>query len=305
MEQLLEELLAPSRPYTKEGRLADYIPELSKADPNALGIYVVSSDGKHSWAGSYNQPFTIQSIVKPILLLLALMDNGIDAVRARVGVEATGKPFDAINTSEQALDSEHLNPMVNMGAIVMCTLIRGETYQERFTRLLDLTRKLADNPDITVDEAVYRSEKSHGSKNRALAYLLKTYGFLQDDVEEVLDCYFRACSIRVDCRDLAHIAAVLANRGRAPGSDERIFPARFAQYVNAILLTCGMYDGSGEFAIRVGLPAKSGVGGGIMAAVPTRMGIGIFSPALDRKGNSVAGIHLLEQLSQRLFLSIF
>ena len=156
-----------------------------------------------------------------------------------------------------------------------------------------------------MDEAVYRSEKSHGSKNRALAYLLKTYGFLQDDVEEVLDCYFRACSIRVDCRDLAHIAAVLANRGRAPGSDERIFPARFAQYVNAILLTCGMYDGSGEFAIRVGLPAKSGVGGGIMAAVPARMGIGIFSPALDRKGNSVAGIHLLEQLSQRLFLSIF
>ena len=305
MEQLLEELLAASRPYTREGRLADYIPELSKADPNALGIYVVSSDGKHSWAGSYNQPFTIQSIVKPILLLLALMDNGIDAVRARVGVEATGKPFDAINASEQALDSEHLNPMVNMGAIVMCTLIRGETYQERFARLLDLTRKLADNPDITVDEAVYRSEKSHGSKNRALAYLLKTYGFLQDDVEEVLDCYFRACSIRVDCRDLAHIAAVLANRGRAPGSDERIFPARFAQYVNAILLTCGMYDGSGEFAIRVGLPAKSGVGGGIMAAVPTRMGIGIFSPALDRKGNSVAGIHLLEQLSQRLFLSIF
>ena len=195
--------------------------------------------------------------------------------------------------------------MVNMGAIVMCTLIRGETYQERFTRLLDLTRKLADNPDITVDEAVYRSEKSHGSKNRALAYLLKTYGFLQDDVEAVLDCYFRACSIRVDCRDLAHIAAVLANRGRAPGSDERIFPARFAQYVNAILLTCGMYDGSGEFAIRVGLPAKSGVGGGIMAAVPTRMGIGIFSPALDRKGNSVAGIHLLEQLSQRMYLSIF
>ena len=305
MEQLLEELLAASRPYTKEGRLADYIPELSKADPNALGIYVVSSDGKHSWAGSYNQPFTIQSIVKPILLLLALMDNGIDAVRARVGVEAKGKPFDAINTSEQALDSEHLNPMVNMGAIVMCTLIRGETYQERFARLLDLTRKLADNPDITVDEAVYRSEKSHGSKNRALAYLLKTYGFLQDDVEEVLDCYFRACSIRVDCRNLAHIAAVLANRGRAPGSDERIFPARFAQYVNAILLTCGMYDGSGEFAIRVGLPAKSGVGGGIMAAVPTRMGIGIFSPALDRKGNSVAGIHLLEQLSQRMYLSIF
>ena len=305
MEGLLERLLEECLHFTTQGRVADYIPELAKANPDALGIYVIGSEGKHSWAGDCHQPFTIQSVVKPILLLQALLDNGVELVQSRVGVEATGKPFDAINAGDQSLDSGHINPMVNMGAIVMCTLIRGATYEERFQRLLELTRKLAGDESIGVDEAVYRSEKSHGSKNRALAYLLKSYGLLEDDVEEVLDCYFRACSIQVDCRALAHIGAVLSNRGRLPVSNQRIFPSALARYVNAILMTCGMYDGSGEFAMRVGVPAKSGVGGGIMAVVPTRMGIGIYSPALDSKGNSMAGIHLLERLSKELYLSIF
>ena len=305
MEELLEQLVELCRADTVLGRLADYIPELTKANRQGLGVYVVGGDGKRSWAGDHAKKFTIQSIVKPILLLQALLDNGIDTVQAHVGVEATGKPFDAINYTDQKLDSQHLNPMVNMGAIVLCTLIHGATYREKFDRLLELTRRLAGNPDIQVDEAVYRSEKSHGSKNRALAYLLKSYGMLQDDTEDVLDCYFRACSISVSCADLANIGFVLANRGRLPITNQRIFPAQYARYVNAILMTCGMYDGSGEFAIRVGVPAKSGVGGGIMAVVPTRMGIGIFSPALDEKGNSVAGIHLLELLSQHLYLSIF
>ena len=305
MEELLERLLEECRPYAQQGRVADYIPELSKARPDTLGVYVIGSDGKHSWAGDCRQPFTLQSIVKPILLLQALLDNGVEGVQSRVGMEATGKPFDAINASDQSLDSGHINPMVNMGAIVMCSLIHGDSYAERFQRLLELTRRLAGDGEVGVDEAVYRSEKSHGSKNRALAYLLKSYGLLEGDVEEVLDCYFRACAIRVNCRALAHIGAVLSNRGRAPVSGERIFPSAFARYVNAILVTCGMYDGSGEFAIRVGVPAKSGVSGSIMAAVPTRMGIGIFAPALDGKGNSLAGIHLLERLSKELYLSIF
>jgi glutaminase len=184
-------------------------------------------------------------------------------------------------------------------------LIHGDTYQEKFQRILKLTRELAGNPNIDIDEAVYLSEKAHGSKNRALAYLLKSYGMLNDDVEEVLDCYFKACSISVNCKDLANIGFVLANRGRSSITNERLFSAEYAQYVNAILMTCGMYDGSGEFALRVGVPAKSGVGGGIMAVVPTRMGIGIFSPALDMKGNSLAGIQLLERLSRSLYLSIF
>ena len=305
MEELLERLLEECRLYTQQGRVADYIPELSKANPETLGVYVIGSDGKHSWAGDCRQPFTLQSIVKPILLLQALLDNGVEAVQSRVGMEATGKPFDAINASDQALDSGHINPMVNMGAIVMCSLIHGSSYAERFQRLLELTRRLAGDGEIGVDEAVYRSEKSHGSRNRALAYLLKSYGLLEGDVEEVLDCYFRACSIQVDCRSLAHIGAVLSNRGRLPVSNQRIFPSDLARYVNAILMTCGMYDGSGEFAIRVGVPAKSGVSGDIMAVVPTRMGIGIYSPALDRKGNSLAGIQLLERLSRELYLSIF
>ena len=187
----------------------------------------------------------------------------------------------------------------------MCSLIHGDSYGERFERLLALTRRLAGNEEIGVDEDVYRSEKSHGSKNRALAYLLKSYGLLEGGVEEVLDCYFRACSIRVDCRDLANIGAALSNRGRLPVSNQRVFPSHLARYVNAVLMTCGMYNGSGEFAVRVGIPAKSGVAGGIMGVVPTRMGIGIYAPALDGKGNSLAGIQLLERLSRELYLSIF
>ena len=305
MGELLEKLLEECRPYTATGRVANYIPELAKKDPSALGLYVIDSEGKHSWAGDCRQPFTLQSMVKPVLLLQALLDNGACAVQSKVGVEATGKPFDAINAGEHTLDSRHINPMVNMGAIVMCTLIHGGSYEERFQRLMNLTGQLVGDDTITIDQAVYLSEKSHGSKNRALAYLLKSHGILEDDVEEVLDCYFRACSIQVDCRGLAHMGAVLANRGRLPDSNRRIFPAPLARYVNAILMTCGMYDGSGEFAIRVGIPAKSGVSGGIMAVVPTRMGIGIYSPALDQKGNSVAGIRLLEKLSRELYLSIF
>ena len=305
MEEMLEQLLEECRPYTQQGNVATYIPELAKGDRNDLGVYVLRSDGRHFQAGDYKKRFTIQSVVKPILLLLALMDNGEEYVRARVGVEATGKPFDAINVTDQTLLSDHLNPMVNMGAIAMCSLIKGKDYEERFQRLLELTRTLAGDPGIQLDENVYLSEKRTGNKNRALAFLLKTYGLLQDDVEEVLDCYFKACSISVNAKDLAHIGYVLANRGKLPQSDERIFPSRYANYVNAILMTCGMYDGSGDFAVNVGVPAKSGVGGGIMAVVPTRMGIGIFSPGLDSKGNSLAGIQVLERMSKRMYLSIF
>lgn len=305
MDELLEQLIEENRHYTKEGRLANYIPELAKANQDDLGIYVVSSDGKTSFAGDFQKHFTIQSIVKPLFLLLALMDNGEEMVRAHVGVEATGKPFDAINYTDQALLNEHLNPMVNMGAILLCTLIKGATYEERFQRLLELTRKVAGNPDIDISQAVYQSEKRTGSRNRALAFLLKSHGLIQDDVEEVLDCYFKACSILVNCKDLANIGFVFANRGRRPVSEERVFSSRYAHYVNAILMTCGMYNGAGDFAIKVGLPAKSGVGGGIMAVSPTRMGIGIYSPGLDDKGNSLAGIHVLEDLSRKLYLSVF
>ena len=305
MEELLQQILQECRPYTGQGALASYIPELARQDPDRLGIAVFHKDGPLVEAGDSRRSFTIQSVMKPLSLLLALQDNGRETVRAHVGVEATGKPFDAINVADNALLAKHLNPMVNAGAILMCQLIGGETYDHRFQRLLDFIRRLADNDEIALDEEVYHSEKATGSKNRALAYLLKTYGILQDDVEEVLDCYFRACAIATDCVGLARIGAVLANQGRRPGTQEVLIPVEYTRFVNAILMTCGMYDGSGDFAVRVGVPAKSGVGGGIMAVAPSRMGIGIFSPALDEKGNSLAGIKLLEQLSTAMGLSIF
>ena len=305
MEGLLERLMEECRPYTKQGKVASYIPALARANQDALGIYVLDRNGLHSQAGDSKQKFTVQSMIKPFLLLQALIDNGEEYVRSRIGVEATGKPFDAINVSDQTLLSEHLNPMVNMGAIAMCSLIKGKDYDERFQRLLALTRRLANNPEIDVNEEVYLSEKATGNKNRSLAFLLKSYGLLDDDVEPVLDCYFRACSIEMDCRDLARMAFALANKGKVFSTGEELFPARYAHYVNAVLMTCGMYDGSGDFAVNVGVPAKSGVGGGIMAVVPGRMGIGIFSPSLDNKGNSIAGIQTLKRLSEKLELSIF
>ncbi len=307
MEGLLNELIEQCRPDTQNGKVANYIPALAKADPSALGVYILDRNGLHSQGGESQVRFTIQSVVKPILLLLALMDNGEDYVRSRVGVESTGKPFDAINISDaisQEILSEHINPMVNMGAIVMTTLIKGDSYAQRFDRLLELTRLLANDPDIDVDEEVYQSEKATGNKNRALAFLMRSCGLLDGDVEEVLDCYFRACSIRVDCRDLARIAFVLSNKGRDFAGNQ-LFPARYAHYVNAVMMTCGMYDGAGDFALTVGVPAKSGVGGGIMAVVPGRMGIGIYSPSLNKKGNSIAGLRILRRLSRQLELSIF
>lgn len=305
MKDLLEEILESCRGCAKNGRVAQYIPELAKVNPSEFGITVISGAGEMISAGDSMTGFTMQSIAKPMILLAALLDQGEVRVKELVGVEATGKPFDAFNYSDQALRREHINPMINTGAIALCTLINGTDYDEKFLRLLDLTRKMAGNPHLAIDENVYLSEKETGNKNRALVYMLKAYGMVSDDAEAVLDCYFKACSIRATTEDLARIAFVLANRGADICTGEQMIPSEYAKYVNAVLMTCGMYDGSGEFAIRVGVPAKSGVGGGIMAVAPSRMGIGIYSPALDGKGNSVAGIQALEMLSNRLDISVF
>lgn len=305
MKTLLENILAECAPYTAHGDVAAYIPELAKVNPHQLGICLLMEDGTEYAAGDYLEKFTMQSVVKPLILLLALMDSGMERIRGLVGVEATGKPFDTFNYSDQALTGAHINPMINTGAIALCTLIRGDSYEEKFTRLLNLARNLAENPELEVDRPVYRSEKLTGSKNRALAYLLTAYGMISDPVEEILDCYFRACSILVTCRDLANIAHIFANHGVHPRTGAQLFPAAYAKYVNATLATCGMYDGSGEFALTAGFPAKSGVGGGILGVIPRKMGIGVFAPALDKRGNSVAGVRALTRLSQTLDLSIY
>ena len=305
MNLRLKRILDDCRYYTQQGHVATYIPQLAKVDPEKLGIYIITEGEHDSFAGDCFDQFTMQSVVKTVILLQALMDSGVDKVRSLVGMEATGKPFDTFNYSDQALTGAHINPMVNTGAIALCTLIHGETYDEKFCRLLDLTRRLADNPELMVDEDVYRSEKETGNKNRALAYMLTAYGMIHDPVEEILDCYFRACSILVTCRDLARIGLVFANHSRDPKNGKRYFCPELARYVNATLVTCGMYDGSGEFALTVGFPAKSGVGGGILGVIPRRMGIGVYAPALDKHGNSMAGVKVLAQLSRELDLGIF
>ena len=305
MNTLLARILSDCRHYTQQGHVATYIPDLAKVDSEKLGIYVSLEDGKEYFARDCLEPFTMQSVVKPLVLLQALLDSGIDTVRSLVGVEATGKPFDAFNYSDQALTGAHINPMINTGAIALCTLIHGDTYQEKFRRLLELARKLTGNEQLEVNHSVYQSEKLTGNKNRALAYMLTAYGLVSDPVDEILDCYFQACSITVNCRDLARIAHIFANHGMHTATKEQLFHAEFAKDVNATLATCGMYDGSGEFALTVGFPAKSGVGGGIMGVVPRRMGIGVFAPALDRHGNSVAGVQSLARLSRELDLNIY
>lgn len=303
METLLADILSQCRDQIAKGKVASYIPQLAKADPEKFGICVVDEAGNLHTSGAAKQKFALQSIVKPIILLTALWDSGEDKVRALAGVEATGKPFDTFNYSDRALSAEHINPMINTGAIAMCTLISGKDYEEKFRRLLGMVRYLSGNPSLDVDQAVYLSEKETGHKNRALAYLLKAYGLIDDAIEPLVDCYFKACSIAADCTDLAKIAYVFAY-GRSPDGQVMVAPA-YVRYVNATLMTCGMYDGSGEFALNVGFPAKSGVGGGILGVVPRRMGIGVYNPALDPKGNSIAGIKALTLLSEQQNLSIF
>ena len=305
MNSLLNQFIEECRPFTKQGHVATYIPELANTDGDAIGICIAKEGKVVGFAGDHAALFTMQSVVKPIILLQALMDSGIEKVRALVGVEATGKPFDAFNYSDQALTGAHINPMINTGAIALCTLIHGNRYTEKFARLLDTTRRLAGNPSLDIDAAVYHSECETGNKNRALGYMLKAYGMVSDPVEEILDCYFRACSILANCGDLAEIACIFAHHGKDPKTGEQIFPKEFARYVNATLTTCGMYDGSGAFALNVGFPAKSGVGGGIMGIIPNQMGIGVYAPAIDKHGNSVAGVQLLAKLSNELDLSIY
>ncbi len=298
-KQIYNEIVNSCRSFTKEGNVASYIPELTKANPMNLGLCVISKEETIS-VGDCDISFTIQSIIKPLILLLALQDVGLENVRRLVGVEATGKPFDTFNYTDQALKNEHINPMINAGAIALCTLIKGDTYQEKFQRLLTFTKKLTNNSVLEIDKEVYLSEKATGNKNRALAYMLNAYGLIDENVEDLTDFYFRACSIKVTCKDLANIAFALANHEK-----EDMISAKHARYVNAIMMTSGMYDGSGEFALNVGIPAKSGVGGGIMAVVPHFIGIGVYSPALDNKGNSIAGKKVLEQLSKKFAWNIF
>ncbi|MBO9997717.1 MAG: glutaminase A [Cyanobacteria bacterium SID2] len=285
-----------------EGKVADYIPELALANPEWFGICVVTSNGQLFEVGNCDRLFTIQSISKAFIYGLALEDWGREYVNSKVSVEPTGEAFNSIVLDEKT--NRPYNPMVNAGAIATTDLIKGNGSTERLKRVLDLFRRYTGR-DLEINVPVFLSEKATGHRNRAIAYLMLNFGMVTDRIEETLDLYFQQCSIMVNSHDLAVMAATLANGGVNPITGERALDEHYVQDVISVMLTCGMYDYSGEWTYKVGMPAKSGVGGGITAVVPGKLGIGTFSPLLDVKGNSVRGIEICKDLAKDFGLHLF
>ncbi|MFD1735670.1 glutaminase A [Bacillus salitolerans] len=302
----LMELVTLVKPYTKQGKVANYIPALGRANPSDLSISVFNiHSSKCQSAGDISVRFTLQSISKVITLALALVDHDEEYVFNKVGMEPTGDPFNSIIKLEMLSPSKPLNPMINAGALVVTSMIKGGTVQEKLERIMSFVRKLSGNNDISYSEEVAISEYNTGSLNRALCYYMKQHNVLDANVEELMELYTKQCSIETTCFDLAQIGAVMANNGTCPITGERFIPIEIAKICKTFMVTCGMYNASGEFAIRVGIPAKSGVSGGILGIVPNEAGIGVYSPSLDEKGNSVAGLKLLEILSKKHNFSMF
>lgn len=286
----------------QEGRVADYIPALGEADPGHFGIAVVTADGQTYTAGDTDVPFTIQSISKPLSFALALEACGAEETYRHVGTEPTGDSFNAINFDEAT--NRPFNPMVNAGAIAMSALIHDNCGADPFETIRSTYSRLAGR-GLDLDDIVYRSEKETGHRNRAIAHLMRHANIIKDPVEDELDLYFRQCSIRVTAKDLAVMAATLANIGQNPLTGETVFSPLNVRHALSVMFTCGMYDYAGQWAVDVGLPAKSGVSGGIMAVVNRQIGIGVFSPPLDAYGNSVRGIKACVDLAEEFGLHAF
>jgi glutaminase len=284
------------------GKVADYIPELAKINPNWFSICIATVDGQVYEVGDAEQLFTIQSISKVFVHGLALEDHGRDYLLTRVGVEPTGDAFNAIVLDEQS--KRPYNPMVNAGAIATTSLIKGATPNERLDRLLDMFRRYIGH-NIFFDMPTFVSERVTGHRNRAMAHLMLNFGMIEGNIDEALDLYFQQCSVMVNCRDLAVMAATLANYGMNPLTGEQAVAASYIRDILSVMYTCGMYNFAGEWAYKVGLPAKSGVCGGIIAIVPNQIGIAVFSPPLDVRGNSVRGVRVCEDLSEQLGLHLF
>lgn len=289
-----------------DGDVADYIPSLASAAPDRLAFAVVGPRGHVTSVGDDHVSFTIQSVSKPFVLALALERFGRDAVFARVGVEPSGEPFNAI--SLEAGTGRPANPMVNAGAIVTTSLLgEAEDAGDALSRSEAIVAGLSRFAGrvLSVDEEVYRGESETGHRNRALAYLTRSHGIIRGDVPTVVETYFRQCSILVTVRDLAVMAATLAFGGVNPVTGERVVREDVARDVVSVMASCGMYDYSGEWLLRVGLPAKSGVSGALLAIAPSQFGVATFSPRLDRHGNSVRGIQILERMSSEFGMHAF
>ncbi len=279
--------------------MANYIPELASADPDCFGICLATVDGYVYEVGDARESFTVQSISKPFVYGLALEDRGKAAVLARIGVEPTGDAFNQISLEPDT--GRPRNPMINAGAIAAAGLVAGHSQADRWSRVLSLFELYAGRR-LALNAAVYQSERATGHRNRAISHMLRNAGILTDDPEPDLDLYFRQCSIDITARDLAIMAATLACGGVNPVTRERALAPHYVDEVLSVMATCGMYDYAGEWFYRVGFPAKSGVSGGILAVLPGQFGIGVFSPPLDARGNSVRGVAVCAALSEELDL---
>lgn len=304
MQELLNKLVKKNMVLTKDGRVADYIPELDKAKKDALGVCILDNEGNRYTAGDWEIKFTVQSISKLVTLMLAILDNGEEFVFSKVGMEPSGDPFNSIRKLETSSKKKPYNPMINAGAIAVAAMIKGKDAREKFQRVLDFFKKITEDETLDVNYKIYCGESETGNKNRAMGYFLKNDGIIEGNVEDALEVYFKQCSVEVTAYTLAKLGLFLANNG-CTSTGEQILTPRISTIIKTLMITCGTYDMSGEVAVRVGIPCKSGVGGGIVAVSPGKLGIGVYGPSLDAKGNSIGGIHLLEDLSRELKLSIF
>lgn len=305
LDQQLTGWIKESKEQCQQGKVASYIPELAKGNRFALGIHLIDGHGNEASAGDAATVFTLQSISKVFTLLLALMDNGEQLVFHKVGMEPTGDSFNSMLKLELVQPGIPFNPLINAGAIAISSLIDGTSQQHKLERVLDFFRLVSGNQQLNYNEAVFQSELQSADLNRSMGYFLKDKGVLEQSVDDVLDVYFHHCSIDATCKDLARMGLLLAYNGFDPIRKEQLVPKRYVQIAKSFMVTCGMYNASGQFAIQAGLPAKSGVSGGILTLIPGAVGIGVIGPALNSKGNSIAGVDLLEKLSQRYDLSIF
>lgn len=304
MEKILKEIVNKNKYLIEKGRVADYIPALSKANKEDIALTIIDLEDNIYEYGDYSKKFTIQSISKVISLFLAILDNGEEKVFKKIDCEGTEEPFNTLYKLDLPNILRPANPMINSGAILTTSLIKG-TPEEKFQRLIGFFRDITGNPYLSYNEEVYLSEKQTGDKNRALAYLMKSRSFLDGDVESILDVYFKQCSIEVTTNDLARIGLFLSSREEKANIDNKADINKIKRTVTAIMATCGMYNFSGKYAMEVGIPSKSGVAGGIMATIPNKMGIGIYSPPLDQCGNSIVGYGIMKDLSRKLKLSLF
>lgn len=301
LQHYLEELHHNLRNY-KEGEVASYIPELLRADPDWFGITIATVDGHIYQVGDTQQTFTIQSISKAFVYGMALEDNGLEKVATKVDVEPSGEAFNSISLRPDT--GRPLNPMINAGAIATAAMVKGDDCETKLKRIMASFAQYTGH-ELTIDSDVYRSEKETGHRNRAIAHLLRGFDILDSTPESILDVYFQQCSINVTCRDLAVMGACLANNGVNPITAVRTLKTEYVAKVLSVMGTCGMYDYSGNWVYTVGMPAKSGVGGGIVAVLPGQLAIAVFSPRLDKRGNSARGIKVCEQLSADYGLHLY